>query len=54
MKISNARIYSNKVYEIIFSFKTRIKQRRQVHDYLFCEQLNLKTRTLQRAYVNEY
>ena len=54
VKISNARVYLNKTYEITFSFETRFKEKRQSHDYLFYNQLNLKTRTLQRTHVNEH
>ena len=54
MKISNVRIYSNETCKITFSFETRFKKRRQLHDYSFRKQLNLKTRTLQCTHVNEH
>ena len=54
MRISNARVYLNEIYKIIFLFEARFKERRQSYDHSFYNQLNLKTRTLQHTYVNEY
>ena len=54
MKISNARVYLNEICKTIFSFEMRFKKRRQSYDHLFHNQLNLKTRILQRTHVNEH
>ena len=54
MKISNAQVYSNEICKITFSFETRFKERRQLFDYSFRNQLNLKIRTLQHTHVNKH
>ena len=54
IKISNVRIYLNEICKTTFSFETRFKKRQELQDYLFYNQLNLKTRILQRIHVNKH
>ena len=53
-KISNARINLNEIWKITFLFEAPFKEKRQSYDHSFCKQLNLKTGTLQRIYVNKH